>query len=61
VRSDGIADFNALQSRKHNHEVQFYAFDILALDGEDLRDWPLLLRPGESASAPAGRHLRCAV
>jgi hypothetical protein len=32
---DGIADFNALHSRKHNHEVQLYAFDILALDGED--------------------------
>jgi hypothetical protein len=34
---DGIADFNALHSRKHNHEVQLYAFDILALDGEDPR------------------------
>jgi ATP-dependent DNA ligase len=41
---DGIADFNALHSRKHNHEVQLYAFDILALDGEDLRGLPLSLR-----------------
>ena len=38
---DGIADFNALHSRKHDDEVQLYAFDILALDGEDLRPLPL--------------------
>jgi hypothetical protein len=28
---DGISDFNALHSGKHNDEVQLYAFDILAL------------------------------
>ncbi|WP_333968632.1 ATP-dependent DNA ligase [Bradyrhizobium sp. CCBAU 45384] len=27
---DGISDFNAMHSRKHDHEVQFCAFDILA-------------------------------
>ena len=41
---DGIPDFNALHSRKHDEEVQLYAFDILALDGEDLRPLPLSLR-----------------
>src|SRR5205809_6039714 len=30
---DGISDFEGLQSRKHNHEVQFYAFDMLVCDG----------------------------
>jgi bifunctional non-homologous end joining protein LigD len=30
---DGVADFNALHSRKLDHEVQLYAFDIMALDG----------------------------
>ena len=30
---DGVADFNALHSRKHDDEVQLDAFDILALDG----------------------------
>ncbi|WP_371932921.1 DNA ligase [Bradyrhizobium sp. CCGUVB23] len=40
---DGISDFNALHSRKHDHEVQLYAF-ILAMDGDDLRDLPLHLR-----------------
>jgi ATP-dependent DNA ligase len=38
---DGISDFNGLHSRKHNEEVQLYAFDILAPDGEDLRKLPL--------------------
>jgi len=29
-------DFNGLHSRKHDHEVECYAFDILVSDGEDL-------------------------
>src|SRR3954469_22121007 len=41
---DGISDFNALHSRKHEHEVQLYAFDILGADGEDLRELPLSMR-----------------
>jgi ATP-dependent DNA ligase len=41
---DGNADFNDLHSRKHDHEVQLYAFDILALGGDDLRSRPLHLR-----------------
>jgi ATP-dependent DNA ligase len=34
---DGISDFDGLYSGKHNDEIQLYAFDILALDGDDLR------------------------
>ncbi len=41
---DGIADFDALHSRKHDNEVQFCAFDIIALDGDDLRKLPLTIR-----------------
>jgi len=41
---DGIADFNALHSGKHNHEVQFCAFDMLVEDGDDLRKLPLCMR-----------------
>jgi len=41
---DGIADFNALQSRRHDDKVWLYAFDILTLDGEDLRGLPLSMR-----------------
>jgi ATP-dependent DNA ligase len=31
-------------SRKHDDEVQLYAFDVLALEGDDLRKLPLHLR-----------------
>jgi bifunctional non-homologous end joining protein LigD len=41
---DGIADFNALHSGKQNDQVQFCAFDVLAIDGEDIRDLPLSMR-----------------
>jgi len=41
---DGISDFNALHSRKHDDEVQFCAFDILVEGGDDLRRLPLHLR-----------------
>ena len=35
---DGISDFNGLHSRKYDNEVQFYAFDMLMSDGDDLRE-----------------------
>jgi ATP-dependent DNA ligase len=41
---DGVSDFNALHSRKQNHEVQLCAFDVLAIDGDDLRGLPLSTR-----------------
>jgi bifunctional non-homologous end joining protein LigD len=46
---DGRSDFNGLHSRKHNDEVRFYAFDVLALEGEDLRPLPLHLRKANLA------------
>jgi len=51
---DGISDFNELHSRKHDDEVQLYAFDILALDGDDLRTLPLHLRKTNLARRPEG-------
>ncbi|WP_063685474.1 DNA ligase [Bradyrhizobium stylosanthis] len=41
---DGISDFDALQSGKYNDEVQLYAFDMLAGEGDDYRKLPLFLR-----------------
>lgn len=41
---DGVSDFDGLHSRRHDDEVQLYTFDILALEGEDLRALPLHLR-----------------
>jgi ATP-dependent DNA ligase len=40
----GDADFDALHSRRHDHEVQLYAFDMLAGDGDDYRQLPLSMR-----------------
>jgi ATP-dependent DNA ligase len=41
---DGISDFDALHSGRHNEEVQLCAFDVLAMDGDDLRKPPLSMR-----------------
>jgi bifunctional non-homologous end joining protein LigD len=41
---DGISDFNALHSRKHDEEVQFCVFDILVEGDDDLRKLPLSMR-----------------
>jgi bifunctional non-homologous end joining protein LigD len=52
---DGIADFDALHSRKHEDEVQLYAFDVLAIDGDDLRGLPLSTRKTNLARLLARR------
>ena len=41
---DGLSDFDGLHSRKHDDEVQFYAFDCLVSDGEDVRKLHLSMR-----------------
>jgi len=43
---EGVSDFDALSSRKHDNRAQLYAFDMLARDGEDLRGFPLALCKG---------------
>ena len=52
---DGVSDFNGLHSRKHDDEVQFYAFDMLVGDGEDLRKLPLTMRKTNLARLLARR------
>ncbi len=52
---DGISDFNGMHSRQHDDEVQFYAFDILVSDGDDLRKLPLSLRKTNLARLLARR------
>jgi bifunctional non-homologous end joining protein LigD len=46
---DGRSDFNGLHSRQHDEEVQFYAFDMLVSDGDDIRDLPLTMRKASLA------------
>ena len=41
---DGVADFSALHSGKQNAEVQLCAFDVLAMDGADMRALSLWMR-----------------
>jgi ATP-dependent DNA ligase len=45
----------SLHSRKHDHEVQLYAFDVLALGGDDLHSLPLHLRKQNLAQLLARR------
>ncbi len=52
---DGVSDFDGLHSRQHDAEVQLYAFDILAIDGDDLRKLPLHLRKNNLARLLARR------
>ncbi|GAB3017750.1 DNA ligase D [Bowmanella dokdonensis] len=45
AHNEGQSDFSALQQAlKQNKPLRFYAFDLLKLDGEDLRKKPLLER-----------------
>src|SRR5215471_15449822 len=50
----------SLHFGKHNDEVQLYAFDVLALDGDDLRRLPLSMRKTNLARllTRRRRHLR---
>jgi ATP-dependent DNA ligase len=52
---DGRSDFDALHSGKHNEEVQLYAFDMLAGDGDDMRSLPLSMRKANLARLLARR------
>ena len=52
---DGISDFSALHAGKHNTEVQLCAFDVLAIDSDDLRDLPLSMRKANLERLLRGR------
>ena len=49
LRLDGASDFGALHSGRHNERAQFYAFDMLAGDGEGQRRLALSLRENNLA------------
>jgi bifunctional non-homologous end joining protein LigD len=54
---DGVSDFDGLHSRQHDDEVQLYAFDLLAADGDDLRKLPLAMRKTNLARLLARRPM----
>jgi bifunctional non-homologous end joining protein LigD len=47
---DGIASFDRIRYRRHNGSVFLYAFDLIELDGDDLRRDPLAVRKATLAS-----------
>ncbi|MET4022757.1 bifunctional non-homologous end joining protein LigD [Bradyrhizobium sp. S3.14.4] len=51
----GISDFDALHSGKHNAEAQLYAFDLVGLAGDGLRQMPLFERKVELGKLLRGR------
>ena len=50
---DGIASFDRIRYRHHDGNVFLYAFDLIELDGEDLRRDPLAVRKATLASVLA--------
>ncbi|WP_439370880.1 hypothetical protein [Bradyrhizobium sp. DASA03120] len=60
IEDDGISNFDDLQSRKYDDQVQLYAFDMLAGEGDDYRKLPLFLRKQNLAQLlvryPEGIH-----
>jgi bifunctional non-homologous end joining protein LigD len=50
----GVANFDKLRHRSHDPEVLLIAFDLLALDGNDLRREPLEVRKQTLASLLRG-------
>jgi bifunctional non-homologous end joining protein LigD len=43
-RDDGLSDFNALRSRRRDHDVVLIAFDLIEWQGDDLRNLKLINR-----------------
>jgi bifunctional non-homologous end joining protein LigD len=50
---DGVPDFNRLMSRRVDAHVFAYGFDLLAVDGDDLRSRPLETRKAKLAKVLA--------
>ena len=44
VGADGVADFEALHNRSRNAEAVAFAFDLMMLDGKDVRPAPWMIR-----------------
>jgi ATP-dependent DNA ligase len=54
---NGLASFERIRYRQHDGEVFLYAFDLIELNGDDLRRDPLQVRKATLASIPAkARH-----
>jgi bifunctional non-homologous end joining protein LigD len=57
---NGVASFNRVRYRRHDENIFLYAFDLIELNGDDLRPDPLEVRKATLASilAKAGPGIR---
>jgi bifunctional non-homologous end joining protein LigD len=57
---NGLSDFEMLRSRRHDHRAFLYAFDLVELNGRDLRGGPIEARKNALAAllSGAGQGLR---
>ena len=57
---NGVASFDLIRNHRHNHRAFLYAFDLIELNGDDLRRDPLEVRKATLASvlAKAGPGIR---
>ena len=58
---DGLASFQILRHRRQKHHAFLYAFDLLELDGADMRREPIEVRKATLARIPAKEPPRRAV
>jgi hypothetical protein len=53
---NGVASFNLIRYRRHDDSTFLYAFDLIELNGDDLRRDPLEVRKATLASIVATWH-----
>jgi bifunctional non-homologous end joining protein LigD len=56
THSDGVAVFNLIRQKRHGDAAILVAFDLVALDGEDLRRSPIEYRKQKLRKLVRGPH-----
>jgi ATP-dependent DNA ligase len=56
TNAKGLAVFDLIRQKRHGDDAVLIAFDLIALDGEDLRRWPIEDRKRKLAKLVRGPH-----
>jgi bifunctional non-homologous end joining protein LigD len=56
TNDDGLAVFDLIRRKRHAEDAVMVAFDLIDLDGEDLRRWPIERRKGKLAKLVRGPY-----
>ena len=56
TNTKGLAVFDLIRHKRHGEDAVLIAFDLIALDGEDLRRWPIEDRKRKLAKLVRGPH-----